>query len=319
MNNKEAYRDLCRSEANIPIFSQDWWLDAVCGPKNWDVVLIEKGGLTVATLPYMFFRKHGLCFITMPPLTKTLGPWLRESDSKTATQYAYQKELFTQLIQSLPRFDYFCQNFHPSITNWLPFFWQGFEQTTWYTYMLDDLSDYQTIFSNFQGNIKREIKKAEQRYKLHIRWDINIDNFLDLYEMTYSRKKMPIPHAKEVVPRIDDACTARSARKIIGAEDAEGRLYAAVYVIWDQHSAYYLMGGSDPDLRNSGASSLCMWEAIKFASKVTQRFDFEGSMLESIERFFRGFGAKQVPYFRITCERKLMQRLRALKNLIHLK
>lgn len=319
MNSKETYRDLCRTEANIPIFSQDWWLDAVCGPNHWDVVLIEKGGLIVATLPYMFLHKYGLCFITMPPLTKTLGPWLRASESKTATQYAYQKELFMQLIQSLPRFDYFCQNFHPSITNWLPFFWQGFEQTTWYTYTLDNLSDFQTIFSNFQGNIKREIKKADQRYKLHIRWDIKVDNFLDLYKMTYSRKKMPIPHAKDIVPRIDDSCKARDARKIIGAEDAEGRLHAAVYIIWDRHSAYYLMGGSDPDLRNSGANSLCMWEAIKFASKVTRRFDFEGSMIESIERFFRGFGAKQVPYFRVTCAGKLMKRLQALKALIQTK
>ncbi|KZZ15518.1 hypothetical protein A3751_17170 [Oleiphilus sp. HI0080] len=43
-----------------------------------------------------------------------------------------------------------------------------------------------------------------------------------------------------------------------------------------------------------------MWEAIKFASTVTKRFDFEGSMIEPIERFFRGFGAMQKPYFQIS-------------------
>ncbi|UCE55991.1 MAG: GNAT family N-acetyltransferase [Desulfobacterales bacterium] len=316
MNNKEKYKDFCRSEVNIPIFSQYWWLDAVCGHENWDAVIIEKGGLITATLPYMLVNKYGLCFITMPPLTKALGPWLRAYDGKIAAQYAHQKELFTKLIQSLPRFDYFCQNFHPMITNWLPFFWQGFKQTTFYTYVLDDLRDLQKIFNGFQGNARREIKKAEQRYKLHIRWDIDIDSFLDLYEMTFSRQKIPMPHSKEIVHRIDATCASRNARKIIGAEDAEGRLHAALYIIWDQHSAYYLMGGSEPNLRNSGAKSFCMWEAIKFASKVTQRFDFEGSMLQPVERFFRGFGAKQIPYFRITCETKLMKRLRALKNLI---
>ena len=35
-------------------------------------------------------------------------------------------------------------------------------------------------------------------------------------------------------------------------------------------------------------------------SKVTQRFDFAGSMIKSVERFLRGFGATQVPYFAIT-------------------
>lgn len=60
------------------------------------------------------------------------------------------------------------------------------------------------------------------------------------------------------------------------------------------------MGGGDPDLRNSGATSLCMWHAMQFAATVTKRFDFEGSLIESIERFFRSFGAEQRPCFSIT-------------------
>lgn|GEM_PF-4541022 len=53
-------------------------------------------------------------------------------------------------------------------------------------------------------------------------------------------------------------------------------------------------------LRTSGASSLLLWEAIRFALQVAERFDFEGSMFEPIERFFRGFGAVQKPYFQIS-------------------
>lgn len=45
MGNKSKYRNLCAVEKNIPIFSQDWWLDAVCGEENWDVIIIEKGGI----------------------------------------------------------------------------------------------------------------------------------------------------------------------------------------------------------------------------------------------------------------------------------
>ena len=65
-------------------------------------------------------------------------------------------------------------------------------------------------------------------------------------------------------------------------------------------SAYDLMGGSDPSLRTSGAMSLLMWEAIKFAGQVTRRFDFEGSMLQPVERFFRAFGGRQVRFPRLT-------------------
>lgn len=43
-----------------------------------------------------------------------------------------------------------------------------------------------------------------------------------------------------------------------------------------------------------------IWEAIKFASTVSKKFDLEGSMLEPVERFFRGFGTVQKPYFTIS-------------------
>jgi hypothetical protein len=67
------------------------------------------------------------------------------------------------------------------------------------------------------------------------------------------------------------------------------------------------MGGGDPALRNSGATSMVLWQAITFAATVTKRFDFEGSMLEPVERFFRAFGARQTPYFRVTRSGRLMR------------
>ena len=81
--------------------------------------------------------------------------------------------------------------------------------------------------------------------------------------------------------------------------DSQGRVHAAVYVAWADNTAYYLMGGSEPHLRGSGAQLLALWEAIIFSSSVVKRFDFEGSMLPQVEHGFRGFGAKQRPYFSI--------------------
>ena len=44
MTKKEKYQELCKYEKSIPIFSKDWWMDAVCGEDNWDVLLVEGGG-----------------------------------------------------------------------------------------------------------------------------------------------------------------------------------------------------------------------------------------------------------------------------------
>ena len=42
-----------------------------------------------------------------------------------------------------------------------------------------------------------------------------------------------------------------------------------------------------------------IWEGIKFASTASKTFDFEGSMIEGIESFFRQFGATPTVYYQI--------------------
>ena len=83
------------------------------------------------------------------------------------------------------------------------------------------------------------------------------------------------------------------------AKDTEGNRHAALYLVWDEQSAYYLMGGADETHKNSGAYSLLLWNAMKIAAGLTRQFNFCGSMLPTIERFFRSFGGEQIPYFHL--------------------
>lgn len=278
------------------IFSRSWWLDAVA-PNAWGEARIEKGGLLYARMPYVLKKKFGLRIIDMPPLTQTLGPWLRTYPGKYANLLAEEKELVTELIEQLPTFDIFQQNFHYSITNWLPFYWRGFQQTTRYTYILDDLNDLNRIWEGFEKKIRTSLRRAEKL--VAVRDDLDLDRFMALNDMVFARQGRKAPYSRSVVERLDEACRLRNCRRIFGAQDSAGRIHAAVYIVWDEESAYYLMGGSNPDLRDSDASSLCLWEAIKFSSGVTRAFDFEGSMLENVEAFFRAFGGRQKPYFQI--------------------
>ena len=299
-------------EANS-IFQQSWWLNAVA-PNVWNAVEISKGSQIVARLPYAIQKKRGRTMITMPPLTQTLGPWLALSPAKYAKQLSQQKDLMTSLIEKLPSCDYFQQNFHYSITNWLPFYWHGFTQTTRYTYVIEYLSDLDQVWAGFQENIRTDIRKAEKRIK--VRTDLDIESFLDINSLTFERQGLKLPYSRELVRRLDTACAQHEARKIFFAEDDQSRIHAAIYLVWDENSAYYLMGGGDPELRNSGATSLLMWEAIQFAATVTKKFDFEGSMIEPVERFFRAFGARQVPYFQVTRMSRRMKLLMAGRDML---
>ena len=72
MTNKQKYYIFCENENDIPIFSQAWWLDAVCG-SAWDVVLVENHGDIIASMPYHMKKKIGFNIITMPKLTQNMG------------------------------------------------------------------------------------------------------------------------------------------------------------------------------------------------------------------------------------------------------
>jgi len=133
--------------------------------------------------------------------------------------------------------------------------------------------------------------------------------------LTFKRQGLDLPYSRDVVRRLDAACIKHQARRMFFAEDAQGRIHAAKYVVWHKDSAYYLMGGSDPELRNSGADSLLTWEAIRFAATVAERFDFEGSMLEAIERGFRAFGGVQTSYFHVTRFSRRMKVLMAGRDM----
>jgi hypothetical protein len=297
---KEAYRTFCGTEPSLPVFSRDWWLDAAVGRHAWNVALVERAGKVVASMPYVVARRCGMKVLCQPPLTQKLGPWLHLNSGKPATRLTNEKELMQALINQLPRFDHFTQNWHYGCTNWLPFYWNGFQQTTRYTYVLVDLSDIGEVWSGLQHNVRSECTKALSRFKLSIRDDLPLDAFLALNRMTFARQRLCSPYSEAFVRRLDAACAARACRKFFIAVDPEGNHHAGLYIVWDENSAYGLMTGSDPALRTSGAVSLCFWEAIRHAATVTPRFDFGGSMLAPVERFFRAFGAAQAPYFNIS-------------------
>jgi hypothetical protein len=299
MGQKETYQEFSRAEPSLPIFSRDWWLDATAGPDAWNAALVKKGGEVVATMPYVLRRRYGMTVISQPVLTQKLGPWFRPSDSRSAKKLAEEKDLMQALIDQLPSFDHFIQNWHYGCTNWLPFSWNGFEQTTRYTYVLNDLSAMEKLWSGFETSTRSECKKASERFQLRIRDDLSLDAFLKLNRLTFQRQGLPVPYSDELVYRLDAACAARGCRKFLIAVDPEERHHAGNYIVWDENSSYGLMNGADTAFRNSGGASLCMWAAIQYASGVTKRFDFGGSMMESVERFFRGFGAMQLPYFNV--------------------
>jgi lipid II:glycine glycyltransferase (peptidoglycan interpeptide bridge formation enzyme) len=297
--NKTIYREYCRTKQNLPVFLYDWWLDAVCGHDNWDVSLVRNDSELIAFMPYYLKKVLFFNISVMPQLTQFLGPWINyPNDLKLSNRAEFEKKMMNELIVNLPDCDHFEQNFHFSVKNWLPFYWKGYSQTTRYTYIIEDLTNADRIFENFSPGKRKNIRKAEET--VEVRYDLSAEEFYSHHKKTLASQGMNISYSEELFKKIYDAAYSQKSGRTIYAADTNGNIHSALFVIWSKYSAYDLISSIDQDYKSSESASLLVWEMIKYLSGKSYRFDFEGSMIESVERSFRQFGTEQKAYFNVS-------------------
>jgi hypothetical protein len=291
VTSKEKYRKTCREEQSIPLFSQDWWLDVTCGEGNWDVLLVETAGKIRAAMP-IYVPCKGI--ITMPPYTQTMGPWFAPPEEP---DFAECRIICQKFAETVKGYSYFSQSFCYTVTDWLPFYWNGCSQTTRYTYLLKDLHDTHRLWANICKTKQRYIRQAMKKHHLTVRTGVPTAEFLRLNALVFERQEIA-PYHHNVLRKLIDTATDRGQAAVWGAYDEADRLHAALFVVRQGATAYYIAGGSEPVFRHTHATCLLFWKVLCEVADCDV-FDFEGSMIQGVERFFREFGAVQTPYFTV--------------------
>ena len=122
----------------------------------------------------------------------------------------------------------------------------------------------------------------------------DIETFLTLLDMSFARqnRKMPI-NADLIRNAVQKAIECEQGRLML-AVDEQGKAHSGAFFLYDKKVCYYLLGGQDPEYKSDGSQNLLLYKGIEFATTVSEYFDFEGSMVEGIENFFRQFGGIQV-------------------------
>lgn len=298
--NKEKYKELCKTK-NIPLFSQHYWMDAVCGPENWDVIIVEEDKMILGTLAYYLNEMSDGYEIRKAPLTQNNGIlYFYPSGLKYDRKLAFENKVADFVVDKLEelKISRFRQYFHYSFTNWLPFYWRGFSQSTRYTYVIEDTSNLDIVHKNFNGNIRNYIKKAQKI--VTVKSGMTSKDFFKLNEQTYLRQEIEIPYNFLLFNNLYDNLMENKSVEILYAVDQNETIHSAALFAWDSTSVYYLMSGSLEEYRDSQSLTLLIYEGIKLANRLGKSFDFEGSMKKNIERFFRQFGAEQKQYFDIS-------------------
>lgn len=310
-DNKTIYRQFCQITPEIPLFLQSWWLDAVSTEGDWDVLIHYKNNCIAGVWVYYVTHKWGFRLIVQPHLTQMTGIWVNYSQcSGNQNRFNFEKEVLTELsgLMKQIKFSYLDQNLFPSLRNWLPLYWDGFKQTTRYTYRIENLTDIGLIEQSFKPSKRAHLRKAQQHFRVD--FGMSAENFFDLVEKRFTKRQQKMYfHSRSFFMNLYRSAIAAESGVILSVHNEEGIPCAAIFLVWDQNVCYNLMSMIHPEQRGSGASSLLFYEAIRFASTKSKIFDFEGSMNRQIEQSFRELGGIQTPYFRIMKKQSMAFRL----------
>lgn len=249
---------------NRLIYGFSWYLDVVCD--DWDALVYND---YEAVFPLPKRKKWGVEYVYHPFFCQKLGVF-----SKTTLEI----ESFLNCIPK--KFKYLELNVGSSDS-----------------FVVHENSNYElvllkTVESQFSKNTVRNISKAKAS-NLSLVSNISPEQHISLFNTNLS--KLGISQKDlDVYIRLCYILISNNTGKIYAVFDEYSNLVASSLIAIDGQRIYYLNGAANQQGRNIGASHWMVSEIMKnYPRKI---FDFEGSNIEGVARFYAGFGAKKTSY-----------------------
>ena len=282
MSVKEEYISYCNEKKSLPLFHRAAWWNLVL--ENWQVEKVSAIEAD-AYLPYAFYKKWGFRFSRNPFLTPYSGLVFLSEDYSVEQKQA----LVEKAILFLEQFSISQYDSHPLLS-------QGIKSnTTKTTFLLPLDKSIEEIFSSFKSSLRRQIKKASKNLTIETSYDISAFHKIYLDSLQKQKSNEIVP--KELISKTLAYCEQKNCGQLFVARSNNGSIHASIFYVFDQKCAYYLLGGSATQHLGSGAMGLLLWHCIHEAHKQQlEYFDFEGSEVPGVARFFSGFGGNKIDY-----------------------
>jgi len=258
--------------------------------KNNDII----GGFTLFVERKLGFLKY----YRNPPYSPTINLFFENKAQNKAKILSENKKvlgLIANFFSDLP-FHVLSVYLPSSNIDMQAFYWKSFKTIPNYTYTIDLSSDISIIEKNFLPERRNDVKKAiKDGVETRICKDYSIVKTLVLSTFTRKGKCIDLEMLDKILFSF-----ANNENSFAFVSYQNGRAIATSFCIFDRQKVYYLLGGYDTNNKHQGAGALAVDAAIKHSKELgISIFDFEGSMLPEVEKYFRGFGGDLVPYYSI--------------------
>lgn len=260
--------------------------------------IYDKGNNLIGGFHLYEKKRLGLAICCDAPFAPSSGPFLKlESQNPVAIMKKWKNVLasMAEYIEDM-RYHVVSISLDKNVLDVQPFIWKKNKVVPRYTYILDLHKSLEVLRRNMSSERRKNINKGI-RDGLRAKRISEYDIVKSLIFKTFLRqdKKINECYINKILFEFADkenSFAFVTFKKI--------NPIAAIFCIHDNNTAYYLLGGYDDEDKHHGAGALAMWEAIKYSKKLgLMYFDFEGSDVPQIERYFRGFGGLLIPYYRV--------------------
>jgi hypothetical protein len=284
------------------IFHTAWWYRA-WGIEPVVQACIDGQGRIQAGMCYSVGRRFLSRAVVRPPLTPCNGPvYCPASGAGRHKQNSHAKKMTLMAIHALPRIGVYDFILHPDQCDVMPFLWNGFDSHVAYTYVIpcSERETWQQQASKTQRWQIRKAAKDAAEQGMKIETDAPLDAVLPLLDETADDRHFSLAKCGGKWAAWWQEVHAHGAGRTYLLRDGQGQPAAATIMVWDNRRTYYLAGGIRSDLRKGSiANVLLVHRMICDAHEQGLDFDFEGSVLPGVERFFRSFGGELRPRYRL--------------------
>jgi len=276
---KKKWDHCVTSDPDAAVFFYSWFLDTVC--IHWDALV---AGDYEAVFPLPYKSKLGIRYIIQPFFTRTLDVCSPDKKWKDALH-------FIEHIPDRFRLREFCIEaamVPPEMLN-------GEKKYQ----ALDLHAPFEGLKTDFSNNTNQNLKRAEKN-KLKIKKELSTDDIAnDFKKIKGAALKKFGEEEYKVHKKLMDQCMQHRMGYTRAVEDQGGNRIASAFFMHAHKRIIYLKGSTTETGKRTGAMHFLMASLIEEYSNRELIFDFGGSSIPSLSRFFKGFGAADHVYYAV--------------------
>lgn len=276
----EVKWDACVNRDDFPlIYGNVWYLDLVC--EEWDALVY---GDYEATLPLPYKSKGGLNYVYRPYGVQQLGVFGDHTKTEELLNTIPSKYVWVDIFLNAGN----TLGKHAS---------KSIPQTN---LTLDLNRSYESVYEGYSKQTKRNLRKAQKTSFGSFGFE-SPEQIINLFKLNKGKNlnNLQDKHYKKMT-QIMYTLMHKNLGYINSLYLEPNHLCAAAFFMEWKGRTTLLFSVTDDAGKETQAMTKLLDEFFIFQSNKPVLFDFEGSNIESLARFYKGFGAEPESYFNYT-------------------